>query len=307
METKTKTRNRNPAFPAIGLTDALDKAGIIHKKEAHKAMMAETTAKHLGSSLKSSSAQQAISAMKQYGLLVELKEAGIRKLRLSDLALKIILDQRDKSNDRLDALREAALRPKIHAELWRLAADSLLPSDEEMQHYLTLGRKPRYYPEVVRRVIENYKDAVTVAELQYRDIMDEGDAEQPRTIAVGHFVQWTSQGVLRFKEARLVTGLSDDGEWAFVEGSKAGVAVSELTIAEEPKQDVKHPPANPDYRSPLPPGDVALSLPVIMDGGAVRNVDIPRMTETAFKFFKDQLETYRDAIIKPVQTETTED
>jgi len=46
----------------------------------------------------------------------------------------------------------------------------------------------------------------------------------------GDLVQWTSGEVDQFPEPRRVIRLSDDGQWAFVEGSQTGLETSELTV-----------------------------------------------------------------------------
>lgn len=52
-------------------------------------------------------------------------------------------------------------------------------------------------------------------------------------VATGDYVQWESQGVLMFDPARQVEWVSDDGQWAMVEGSKTGLPISQLILAEE--------------------------------------------------------------------------
>jgi hypothetical protein len=49
-------------------------------------------------------------------------------------------------------------------------------------------------------------------------------------VEIGDFVQWTSQGMDMFPVPRKVTGLSDCGKFAFVEGEKTGLPVDQLTI-----------------------------------------------------------------------------
>lgn len=56
---------------------------------------------------------------------------------------------------------------------------------------------------------------------------DETTNKKP--VKVGDLVQWTSNGVDQLKEPRRVTGVSDDGQFAFIEGTKTGVPASELT------------------------------------------------------------------------------
>lgn len=42
-----------------------------------------------------------------------------------------------------------------------------------------------------------------------------------------------------------------------------------------------------------------LPLPLLMPDGSIAVVDIPRMTATAFDFFKKQLDAYKAAIVVP--------
>ena len=55
---------------------------------------------------------------------------------------------------------------------------------------------------------------------------------ESNNIKIGDNVQWTSQGVNQFTEPKVIKGFSDDGNYAFVEGSNTGIPVSELNKAE---------------------------------------------------------------------------
>src|SRR6266851_3319725 len=55
---------------------------------------------------------------------------------------------------------------------------------------------------------------------------------EQKTVNIGDLVQWASDGVDQFDTPRCVraTQMQDQQEWAFVEGSKTGMPVSELTV-----------------------------------------------------------------------------
>jgi hypothetical protein len=55
----------------------------------------------------------------------------------------------------------------------------------------------------------------------------------PTGIKIGDAVQWTSQGTDQFAEPRKIKSISEDGEYAFVEGSNTGIPVKELSVTEE--------------------------------------------------------------------------
>lgn len=70
------------------------------------------------------------------------------------------------------------------------------------------------------------------------DGTDEDDASDREgyVVKVGDYVQWEPKGILQFKEPKQITRISDDGTHAFVEESKTGLPLSELTLQEMPNK-----------------------------------------------------------------------
>ena len=66
----------------------------------------------------SSALPQTVAALHQYGLLVEHGWGDSRRIALSDLAISIIINPDQDPPARAAAVKEAALNPKIFAELW---------------------------------------------------------------------------------------------------------------------------------------------------------------------------------------------
>ena len=66
----------------------------------------------------SSALPQTVAALHQYGLLVEHGWGDSRRIALSDLAISIIINPDQDPPARAAAVKEAALKPKIFAELW---------------------------------------------------------------------------------------------------------------------------------------------------------------------------------------------
>jgi hypothetical protein len=60
----------------------------------------------------------------------------------------------------------------------------------------------------------------------------EGATAAEGGVSVGDYVQWTSGGVAQFVKPRRVTGVSEDGEYVFVEGSNTGIPVAELSATD---------------------------------------------------------------------------
>ncbi len=132
---EVKQRLRNPKFPFIGLAKALKRAEELYQQERRAPANIKVVVRHWGFSESSSGGLQTIAALKAFGLIESDGKSAQRAIRLSDLALRIILDTREGSQERAKATQEAALKPKLHTMLWR-KHDRELPSDESLRHEL---------------------------------------------------------------------------------------------------------------------------------------------------------------------------
>lgn len=72
--------------------------------------------------------------------------------------------------------------------------------------------------------------------------------ESATTFKAGDWVQWESQGVLQFETPKRLLSLSQDGGFAFVEGTQTGIPIDQLRKAE--------PPPAPEVGAKLPLGTV---------------------------------------------------
>jgi hypothetical protein len=61
----------------------------------------------------------------------------------------------------------------------------------------------------------------------------------PAEVKIGDSVQWTSQGTDQFTEPRKIKSISEDGKYAFVEGSDTGIPVAELSVTEVKPTEAK--------------------------------------------------------------------
>lgn len=69
--------------------------------------------------------------------------------------------------------------------------------------------------------------------------------EAAKPFGVGDEVQWTSQGAAQFETPRKITGISDDGKFAFVEGTSTGIPTEQLTRTGEAAKPSAVPPPTP--------------------------------------------------------------
>jgi len=249
-ENDDRKRMRSPAYPYINLETAIKRAKEFYDKEQRNAAPVKVAVKHWGYEEKSSGGTQTAAALISFGLLRDDGVGEKRKVKLTENALRILLDTRTDSSDRVDAIRIAALTPKIHQQLWRKWGTDI-PSPENLKHTLMLDWKPPFNPAAVDGFIKEYKDTIAFAKPDASDMVpladgdttleleeEEGDGKRtPRGSyipRIGDYVQWEPKGILQFTEPKRVTSISPDGTYAFVDGSSTGLLVGELTKQEKP-------------------------------------------------------------------------
>jgi hypothetical protein len=261
-----RTRHRSPNYPMIGLRKAVERTTQLHDKYKRASVPIHLVQELWGYKPHSSSGNQSVAAVKAYGLVDVDGDGKARRVRVSDAGHRIL----GKSPDHKDLLKKAALSPSIHAELWQKYEGEAFPDDSLINHYLVWEREEgTFNPDTVDAFIDNFRDSLHYAALlPGGTIGGEGQAEPAQekngnggqSISAGDFVQRTSGGADPFPEPRRVVGISDDGLWAFVEGSQTGVAMSELSLQkpksdppQQTKGDPAQPPPNPFYKPTTPP------------------------------------------------------
>lgn len=108
---KANKKMRSPNYPSIPLEAAIELARKLWDKNKQNAVAFDFALGILGYSPKSSAGAQALAALTAYGLFNVQGIKNERRVSISDLALKIILDWKPDSPSRLLLLREAALKP----------------------------------------------------------------------------------------------------------------------------------------------------------------------------------------------------
>jgi hypothetical protein len=139
---------------------------VLLEKEGRNFAFVGAIADHWGYTPKSSPGLVALAALKKFGLIEEQGSGPTRQARVSPLAEKIILDDRPDSAERLEAIREAALRPAIHAELWQKFGDSV-PSDANLRYHLRVEK--RFTDSAVSDFIQEFRSTIEFAKLVASD------------------------------------------------------------------------------------------------------------------------------------------
>lgn len=157
-DSSQRRKIRSPSFPFISLREALDRARAFYEAEQRNAARPETAAAHWGYSPKSSGGKQTIAALRAFGLL-----EGDTAVKLSGRALRILLDEREASEERERLLKQAALLPPLHSRMWeRYGAE--LPSPKTLRLSLILDEG--FNENSVDDFLTEYKETLEFAKLR---------------------------------------------------------------------------------------------------------------------------------------------
>jgi hypothetical protein len=250
-EDSAKKRTRSPAYPFVDLETAIRRAKEFFDHEKRNAASRKVAVTHWGYEEKSSGGLQTIAALISFGLMKDEGTGAKRKLQLTQDAVRLLLDERPDSVEKAELIKQLALTPKIHRELWSRWG-SALPSEQQVRYTLTAEWEPPFNENTVDVFIKEYKDTIAFAKLMESDklsseVQDSDGERGSYTPKVGDYVQWESGGVLQFPEPKKLRELSSDGTYAFVEGSYTGLPVAQLRRAVAPTPNVaqQRPTATP--------------------------------------------------------------
>ncbi|HUD13560.1 MAG TPA: hypothetical protein VMQ56_07880 [Terracidiphilus sp.] len=181
----SRKRTRSPAYPFINLETAINRAKQFYDKEQRNAANISVATKHWGFVEASSNGWSTVAALISFGLMQDEGIGDRRIVRLTQSALRILLDARQDSAERAELLRVAALGPKIHRQLWKKWGAGL-PSDAQLRHTLLFDWETPFNENSVDFFISEYKSTVAFAKLAESDkdrapeVKEEGAAQEQR-------------------------------------------------------------------------------------------------------------------------------
>lgn len=176
MSTKSK-RVRSPAYPAVSLKVALKKAQEFYDVEGRNEAFLTVALGHWGYSSSSGNGLKLVAALSSYGLINVTGNGKNRRLKLSEYGLRIILDKRENSKEREQAIQSLALKPKINQKLWNLWGAEL-PSNENMSHHLIFDEG--FNEKFVGSFVKDYRETIEFSRLKNIDNqeVDSDDQEE---------------------------------------------------------------------------------------------------------------------------------
>lgn len=155
---------RSPSFPAINLETAIRRARELYDRERQHPTPIEKIVHHWGYKGMTGPANLSIAALKKFGLLTDEGKGAERRGRLTHLAVDIIANPDYLA--RSTAIKQAALMPSAHRELWDRYGNEL-PSDANLRWELV--RQRGFTEGGAEDLIRGFKQTVAFAQLEGSD------------------------------------------------------------------------------------------------------------------------------------------
>lgn len=231
--TDKKVRPRSPEFPFVPLKEAIQRVDQLITANQRHPVRIKNVAPLWSYSSGSSSFLRTVAALRVFGLVDETGSGDDRKIAVSDLGMKVVMDKRPGATEA--AIVKAFENCTILNE-YRQKWGKKRPSDTVCLSELTLDNG--FTDVAARKFISVYDDTVTFVESVETDSgrttsKTPSDIELP-SFDVGMYVQWEQGGALQLEKPTKLVGFSADGKYAFVDGSQAGIPRVELIAADAP-------------------------------------------------------------------------
>lgn len=155
-----RTLTRSPNYPAIDIGRAIERVRTLYSTERQHSMSAVQAVKHWGYSTLNSPGGGQLAALARFGLVDDEGTKDDRTVRVTDLAVKIL--EHPELAERESAVREAAMLPTVHQDMWqKYGAD--LPSEDNLRWFLT--RERGFSENGAKDFIKEYRATVEFAKL----------------------------------------------------------------------------------------------------------------------------------------------
>ncbi len=161
----TQKKARSPRYPGIPLDLAIQRAHALYEHEHKNWAPIASIQEHWGFKPNTGPSNVAVAALRQFGLLEADGLGERRRARLTSLALEIILAEGSPRK----FIRQAALAPEIHRDLWERFGGHL-PSDATLRRELVIER--HFTQNGAQDFISQFRKTVTFAHLSDNDSDD---------------------------------------------------------------------------------------------------------------------------------------
>jgi hypothetical protein len=174
---KKPRQGRSPAYPGLDLKRALEKAKALHDAEGKYAAPMPSAFAAWGYSAKSSGGRETRAALRYFGLITVEGDSETGKVKLTEKALRVLLDQREDQTEKKALIRELALTPAVHKQLLKDYPDGIV-SDASVIHSLMFDHG--YNQSAAGEIVTEFKATAAYAGLYDPDIVvDKSVDEKP--------------------------------------------------------------------------------------------------------------------------------
>ena len=233
---------RSPSYPASPLGEAISQVRKIETLYRLSPVDRVAAAKVIGYSGMSGPAAQALSALAHYGLV---ERAGKGEMRVTPLAQAILHPNNDLEKHK--SLHRAAFEPELFRELQERWPNIIPPEDGIISYLNRQGFNQTATKPAARAYLQTLSFLEEVGASESHGVASRPDAEstspdtgrgdESATVVyggahVGDLVQWEQGGALQFEKPTRVRWVSDDEQWIAVDGSDAGIPMSEVIVHE---------------------------------------------------------------------------
>lgn len=266
--TSTKRRSgRSPAYPFISVKKALDQADALRKQEGEYDSPLPSAFKAWGYGEKSSGGRQTLATLKYYGLIDVSGDGDARKVKVSDVARRILLDNREDETEKKKLIRQIALSPNAHRVIYDQYPNGLA-SDGTVEHFLVFEH--HFKPDAAKELLAEYKETTEFAEVYKPDnSLDKNEEEDDNKdgrennfeFSIGDLINWESGGQIMWKMPREVVEINEDDigdKYLKVRSSDNAIGWIPMNQAVTPEN--AGTPARTNVFAPPPPDNPGVEL-----------------------------------------------
>lgn len=174
-EKEQKIIQRSPGYPAVDLQTAIEKTKVLYSKINKSIVHADSILEAIGYSRTGGAGKLVLAAMRKYGLIEYKGKKDNLKGKITELGLDIILDEREGSTQRRNAIKRAALSPELFNEMFEYY-DGSIPDNASLIYHLT--RERNFSDTGAKKFIEHFRSTIEFAELQKNDIISDSQEDR---------------------------------------------------------------------------------------------------------------------------------
>ncbi|MEW1834537.1 hypothetical protein [Microbacterium sp. NPDC079995] len=168
-----RPKGRSPAYPAVSLEKAVQRVRQLYKTERQYPIHVHALPEIWGYTALNGPASLNLSALSKFGLVEVEGARDDRTARVTDLAVQIL--EHPSTDARDEAIREAAMLPPIHQEMWEEYGPRL-PSDANLMWRLT---RIRGFTETgAKEFIREWRETMQFAQLDELTPVGSAEPEQ---------------------------------------------------------------------------------------------------------------------------------